>query len=97
VYDRKYYHKDVCLTRDTAHTTSLHLGGDAGMAFEETYTLGNLLTSMIREELRLDGIFQSLNAISEIEDIATRQTSRTEGLVLQCMHQGRMHLNKQGY
>ncbi len=69
--NQQYYRGRVCLLGDSAHASMPHLGGGAGMAMEDAYTLSNLIACVPGPD-SLPEAFRAYDAV---------RRPRTQGLV----------------
>jgi salicylate hydroxylase len=80
-HGEKYFRRYVCLLGDAAHASTPHLGSGAGMAIEDAYILGNLLSS-VTKKADLQRSFAAYDAV---------RRPRTQKLVAKSREAGQKH------
>ncbi|KXX80364.1 Salicylate hydroxylase [Madurella mycetomatis] len=93
--DRAYFRGRVCLVGDAAHATTPHLGGGAGMAFEDAYILADLLgNEMPCDPKRLEAVFGAYDAVRRPRTQEMVKLSRLTGLAYMLREEEGVHLEK---
>ncbi|KAI1760780.1 FAD/NAD(P)-binding domain-containing protein [Hypoxylon sp. FL1150] len=73
-----YSHGRACLVGDAAHTTSPYQGAGGGLAIEDAFILGNLL-SIISSTAELEAAFKAFDAVRRPRCQKVIDTSRASG------------------
>ncbi|KAI6083844.1 FAD/NAD(P)-binding domain-containing protein [Hypoxylon rubiginosum] len=76
-----YSHGRVCLVGDAAHTTSPYQGAGGGLAIEDAFILGNLL-STISSATQLEAAFKAFDMVRRPRCQKVIDTSRASGQLL---------------
>lgn len=79
LHSESYYKSRVCLLGDAAHAAVPHLGSGAGMAVEDAFILGNLL-SAVTDKADLESAFAAYDAVRRPRTQKLVAKSRDAGL-----------------
>jgi len=80
-HSNSYYKGRMCLLGDSAHATTPHMGGGAGMAMEDAYILSSLIGSL-KSLNEVEDAFRAYDAVRRPRTQKLVQFSRDAGLLV---------------